>query len=804
MAKDYYSENYIQQHLPDGYSSTVNPFTGTMTVKDPNGKQVAEFGNVPNVYFPAVKEETWHVSDGATHYVYDIDKVDSRLKSAFDAAGGGATFNMITGKYVFNGRSLGSNPKHAAGFVSVYNYCKKNGLATESIILEPDGQTTVSYTNYDGKPVSTTIDTRNGAWTDVQLNSTYLYNLPKADDPESIYGADAGAGSGSSGSSGSSAQADYEQAQKEGATASNKILDNILNGSNPNVNAATSAKQNFTISKEDYAALRAKYPNYSDEQLTNIIANSGWTKNFGAGLSNGLSTGDLKGATLEEFIASANAGNAAAKEVTDATVAQQRNNLLKEIANDPEMYKAAVQQLRTDTANGTVTGQAAANMLNALRDSNNTYKSSADELYASIGGTGEDSAAGSMRSTIYNNLVSAYGGHTNQQLNTLSNDMLMQSADVNGNLKTALSLINQGVLSEAANIERAAADEEARITREARDRNSKAAQTSTGSIASANAAADALTNYAATASDLTGNTANGLNSTAAANAANAYDYTNYGGGTYNKPKYTNAPYIDETLYNTLLTDDYLKFLSDDTFKQYTTLASEADLAERYGLSDLMDVNNVVDRFTGYQQQANTESDRVFNDAQRAYLMAVAAGDSKTAEQLTRLALTASTSRKNLYGATALANQFAQQKANAAVSNNLYYDAMRQQALNKSSMANAENTGRQQWQSWVGDGNPNSANGGFRAAYNTHVGNVNAANTYYGDLIRGGMNNQSGYNTVVSKLNNTSNDTLSQYAANLNGINAQGAATNTTNSAAVAGIKNNAGVQKLINNAILNK
>lgn len=802
MSKRYYSENFIQQHLPDGYSSTINPLTGTMTIKGPNGKQVEEFGNISGTYFPDVKDVTYHTSDGMTHYVYDVGKVDRRLIPIFNAAGGGATFNMLSGKYVYGGHDLGSNPTHAAGYVSVYDYCKANGLATTNIKLEPDGQTTVSYTNYDGKPVSTTIDTRNGAWTDVQLNSTYLYNLPKADDLESIYGT--GASSGSSGGSGSSAQADYEQAQKEGATASNKILDNILNGSNPNVNAATSAKQNFTISKEDYAALRAKYPNYSDEQLTNIIANSDWAKNFGAGLSNGLSTGDLKGATLEEFIASANAGNASAKEVTDATIAQQRNNLLKEIANDPEAYKAAVQQLRTDVANGTVTGQAAANMLNALRDSNNAYKSSADELYASVGGTGADSAAGSIRSTIYNNLVSAYGGHTNQQLNTLSNDMLMQSADVNGNLKTALSLINQGVLSEAANAERAAADEEARIIREARDRNSKAAQASTGSIASANAAADALTNYAATASDLTGNTANGLNSTAAANAANAYDYTNYGGGTYNKPKYTNAPYIDETLYNTLLTDDYLKFLSDDTFKQYTTLASEADLAERYGLSDLMDINNVVDRFTGYQQQANTESDRVFNDAQRAYLMAVAAGDSKTAEQLTRLALTASTSRKNLYGATALANQFAQQKANAAVSNNLYYDTIRQQALNKSSMANAENTGRQQWQSLVGDGNPNSANGGFRAAYNTHVGNVNAANTYYGDLIRGGMNNQSNYNTVVSGLNNTSNDTLSQYAANLNGINAQGAATNTTNSAAVAGIKNNAGVQKLINNAILNK
>ena len=63
-----------------------------------------------------------------------------------------------------------------------------------------------------------------------------------------------------------------------------------------------------------------------------------------------------------------------------------------------------------------------------------------------------------------------------------------------------------------------------------------------------------------------------------------------------------------------------------------------------------------------------------------------------------------------------------------------------------------------------------------------------------------MGNQSGYNDTVGTLNNDRNTTLSQYAAALNKLNTAGATTNTNNSAAIAGIKNNAAVQKLINQA----
>lgn len=587
------------------------------------------------------------------------------------------------------------------------------------------------------------------------------------------------------------------------ANASNAIIDRLLKGDLSGLlGQATSAKQNFTITAEDYAALRAKYPNYSDEQLTKLISDSNWANNFGASLSADKTTSDLKGDTLEEFIATAEEGNDAAKIRTNAELVKQREALLKQIKNDPELYNAVVSQLRGDTANGIIAGQRAANALDVSRKANDTYKASADELYKSIGGTGEDSLAGQIRSSIYNNLTGAYGGYTEQQLNTLARDMNLQTEDVK-ELITALSIINQGLQSEDAQVQRAAADELARIQREATDRESKASQQSSASIAGANAAANDASTQAALAADIAGNTGVGLNQQEVLNAT-ANKSTNYGGGTYNKAVYEDAPYIDENLLKTLLGPDYRKFLKDDTFERFTKALSEKELAEQYGLEHLLNVDYVTEQYLKNQQEANAASDKTFNDAQRAYVMAIAAGDAKTAEQLTRLAQTAGTSRKNLYGATALANQFAQQRTNANVSNDLYYDSVKQQAANQAANANAVQAGRTQWNQWVGDGNPNASGNGFSKSYAQHVGNTKDAKGAYGDIISGAMSNQSKFNDAVGNVNRGSNNTLSDYAAALNRLNANGAAANTNNSAVIAGIKNNLGVQQLINSATVNK
>lgn len=683
-----------------------------------------------------------------------------------------------------------TNNTHKTDVAYIQAYLKDIGI-DGGVVSNLDTNTyDIYYTGPDGRPYVYQVSMKaNGKPYNQAAMNTAVSGITKG---FNSYSSGSGYGSGSGSGSRYSYGNPYAAAN---AAASNAMLNAIINGTNPNVARATAAKQDFTISKADYKALKAKYPKYSDEQLTKLIANSKWAKNFGAGLNNTPTVSDLEGATLEDYLATAGEGNEASKDMTDAVISQRSDALLKEIANDPAMYEAVVNQLRTDAAAGTVAGQRAANILSAVRQSNDSYKTGADELYNEIGGTGEDSSAGQMRSAIYNNLIGAYGGFTNQQLNKLSTDMNLQSNDME-ELKTALSLIAQGLASEDAQVQRAAADEAARIANAARDRESKAEQKSQASIANANAAADDIATLASLASQISGGSGNA----GGANKAATYAHKNYGTGTYNKPKYTEAPYIDENLYETLLTKDYLKFLTDKTFKRYTTQKTEDKLAEQYGLSDLLSADRVVDKFTQFQEQANAESDRVFNDAQRAYVAAIAAGDAKTAEQLTRLAQTASIGRKNLYGATALANQFAQQRANAAVSNNLHYDAVQQNAMNKASMANAAQSGRQQWTGWVGDGDPNSSTGGFSASYNQHVGNVNTANTLYGDLIKSTMGNQSGYNNAVGTLNNDRNTTLSQYAAALNKLNTAGATTNTNNSAAIAGIKNNSAVQKLINQA----
>lgn len=749
-----FTEDVFDLDLPDGYSKSVNWFTGDITIKSPYGSKFTVSPsysgdkNLPksNVNVLGVKKGSLTLianpdHDGATYY-YDASKIntlESQINKELADNGVGVTYSMWSQGF-----------SDASG----------NWLGTKDV---------------------------NKAATNAQANAA-------AAAAEAAARAEAEA---------KAAEAEAKANAVANANSSNAIIKRLLNGNMSGLlGRATSAKQNFTISKADYAALRAKYPNYSDEQLAKLISDSNWANNFGASLSADKTTSDLKGDLLAEFIATAEEGNDATKTRTNAELTKQREALLKQIENDPELYNAIVSQFRGDSANGIIAGQRAANALDVSRKANNTYKASADELYKSIGGTGEDSLAGQTRSAIYNNLTGAYGGYTEQQLNTLARDMNLQTEDVK-ELITALSIINQGLQSEDAQVQRAAADELARIQREATDRESKASQQSAVSIAGANAAANDASTQAALASDIVGNTSIGLDKDEVLKATSNKS-TNYGGGTYNKAKYEDAPYIDENLLKTLLGPDYRKFLTDKTFDRFTTALSEETLARQYGLEDLLNVDNVTKQYLKNQQQANEASDKIFNDAQRAYVMAIAAGDEKTAEQLTRLAQTAGTSRKNLYGTTALANQFAQQRANANVSNDLYYDSVKQQAANRAANANAIQAGRAQWNQWVGDGNPNASGNGFSKSYAQHVGNTKDAKGAYGDLIGAAMSNQSKFNDAIGNVNRGSNNTLSDYAAALNRLNANGAAANTNNSAAIAGIKNTLGVQQLINNATINK
>lgn len=577
------------------------------------------------------------------------------------------------------------------------------------------------------------------------------------------------------------------------AEASNTVIAAVLNSL---ANAPT-AKQDFTITAEDYAALRAKYPNLSDAQLTNLIANSSWVKDFGANVSTTPTTSLLKGATLEELINNAEEGNDAAQDTASIKLTKQRNELLKSIARDPALYDAVVKQLRADTAGGRVVGQRAANLLDTARTKNTEYKSAADALYEATGGVDAESLAGQLRSSVYNNLTGSYGSYIDQQLNKLASDTNAQATDVD-KLITVLSLINQGLQSEDATIRRQAEDELTRIQNEASSRESKASMESEATIAASSAAVDNAANTANLATTVV-NSGDGSTTPVTSNT-----YQSYGTGLYNKPDLTTAPYIDETLYNALLGEDVTKFLEQDAFNRYTKPKSQADLAQAYGLEDLLDVNNVVNNYQQYQQQANEASDKVFNDAQRAYVMAVAAGDAKTVEQLTRLAQQAGVGRKNIYGATALANQFAQQNANALVSDSLYYAALQQQAANKASMSNAAATGQAQWNAWVGNGGANSANNGFNQSYVQQNNNAAQALGAYGDLMSSAMSNQTSFNDVFSNLTNNSNTVLTNYANSLNKLNSAGATNNTLNSATIAGIQNTLQTQKQINdNTIAN-
>ena len=667
-----------------------------------------------------------------------------------------------------------------------------NGIDYDNVYAINGGYR-IEYTGSDGKPYVYDIANPTGEnYTQGELNTKFsgLHNYANSGSGSgSYYGGGGGYSGGFVSGGGGISSAD----RVANAQASNEVIETVLN----KLENLPQAKQDFTISEEDYAALRAKYPNLSDEQLTNLIATSTWAQNFGSNVSLTPTTSTLKGATLEELIANAEAGNVAAKDTASLTLDKQRNEVLENIQRDPALYEAVIKQLRADTATGSTVGQRAANALNAARAQNINYKSAADTLYESTGGAGQDSLAGQLRGTIYGNLTGAYGSYIEQQLNKLATDTSLQTADLN-NLITVLSLLNQGLQSEDAAVRRQAEDELARIRNEAESLESKAEMESKASIAEAGAALDNAANTANLASTVV-NSGDGKTTPTTSNT-----YEDNGTGTYNKPELADAPYIDETLYKILLGEDFTKFLSQGAFDRYTKPRTQAELAQAYGLTDLLDVNNVVGNYQQYQQQANEASNRVFNDAQQAYVMAVAAGDAKTAEQLTRLAQQASLGRKNIYGATALANQFAQQNHNATMSDNMYYSALQQQAANNAAMSAAAQTGQTQWNTWVGNGNTGVSGNGFNQSYAQQNNNAAQALGAYGDLMNGAMSNQSSFNDTLSNLTNNSNTTLTNYANSLNSLNSTGATTNTINSATAAGIQNTLQTQQTINNNTIKK
>jgi hypothetical protein len=400
---------------------------------------------------------------------------------------------------------------------------------------------------------------------------------------------------------------------------------------------------------------------------------------------------------------------------------------------------------------------------------------------------------------VLSNLINALGGYTEQQLNKMNADQRLNSVYVN-NLVTAAGLADIASQSYQAELNRKANDEEARSNNETSLRQTKNDAESAQSIARNEAAVKADADSANTLTNLLGNNGTDISGVVSALQGDGTKYID-SAGTVVRPQYDKANYVNETTRD-IIAEGVKNVLTSESFNRLTQDVNAKQLADDYGVGYLKNIDDTVDKYTEFANQANAESDRVFNQAQRAYLASIAAGDAKTAEQLVRLAQTAGTSQRNLINASALSNQFAQQRANSNVGDTLLQDQKIQQANNQGTITDAQQKGRDAWKNWLGSGLDNENT--LYSAQQTGQTNASAASGAYSSLAGTGMNAQKNQNDIISQLNNVSNKNYTALANTYTGNNAAGASSNIYGSQTANATKNALAAQKKLLQNIVDK
>jgi hypothetical protein len=251
-------------------------------------------------------------------------------------------------------------------------------------------------------------------------------------------------------------------------------------------------------------------------------------------------------------------------------------------------------------------------------------------------------------------------------------------------------------------------------------------------------------------------------------------------------KVVNAPDVKETKkhddkqYNDFVSQDFSKWLADDTIDSLTKQKTLEALMNEYDL-DMLTEDELKKYYEGYAKSANDQSDKVFNQAQRAYIAAVTAGDAKTTEQLVKLATNASTSKKNLYATSALSNQFKQQLGMGNSGRQLATDAQNQAAANLAAVAQAGLDSNRALTGYLGNGSDSYEQGTLYGAHNTFNQNSADARKHYSGLGIDISNITQGINRVNSQLDMSNRKRYADTASSITMDNARAGANNASNS-----------------------
>lgn len=419
---------------------------------------------------------------------------------------------------------------------------------------------------------------------------------------------------------------------------------------------------NQTLTDADIAALRTSIPDIDKYIGVTAGEDSNVVKNLIADYVQSKGPDSINRSDLDVLLSSADSYDDTLLGRTQQSINNQTQQLLRQIKNDPELYNAVVSQLRTDAGTGVIAGQRAANIASQTEAAKADYSGKAEELLQSL--LGSEGVAGSTRDAVFGSKATALDAYIQAQLNKASVDAYKRQTD-STELAQLLSLLG-GASSVAAS----------------------QYETDTAKAA-------ALADIFAEKKDVaTTGTAGGV--------TNA-DYTT---------SKTVSGVQDVNLTNKQYTDlinnpEALRLLTDAAFKEATASKTYADILKEYGLADVLgdgtSDTKLAETYAGFVDEANKESNQVFNQAQRAYIESIAAGDSQTADALTRLAMSTGGSRGNLYASSALADQYKQQTSKAITGTNLLDTWQQQVADNKMTLDSSKIDAHNAMTGYIGNG-----------------------------------------------------------------------------------------------------
>ena len=562
---------------------------------------------------------------------------------------------------------------------------------------------------------------------------------------------------------------------KDGNVVSYNVTGNSTVGSNGN------AYQ--TLSQADINAVTAKTPGtdnltaWNKNKNTSILGKINGNFASASGKSNSLNRLSLK--ELQDIV------DLVVEEDTDKTtrtIDNTKAQLLAQIKRDPQLYNSLVQQFRADNAAGTIAGQRAANVQDTTQEFNQTYDEAASNLYKGLF-EGENNVAANTRQNTITKKTDGLESYIQAQLNQASQDA-NNEATLTQNIATAMDSLSAALDVDADKYKNAADVNASIADAKLSQLSSKISGDTNKTISDQDAALQAIADmYDVSINTLKDGMANNVDvANAVKTISNAFNTLSSGAGGYGV---VNAPTSDKV--KNFTNKQYNDTVNNKTFQSYidnakalTKTYTPEEILKEYGLDVLASDESFMQQYVQYAEEANQESNKVFNDAQRAYIAAVTAGDTKTSEQLTRLATSTSGTKGNLYAASALANQYNQQTGLFNTGRQLATDYQNQQSANNTAIYDAMLKAYDDRTNFLGNGYANSDKGTLYGIVNTLNQNAAARLDAFTKLNDKYMKTTQSMNNTNANLTSGTNRRLGNLAGNLTLSNAQIYSNNTRN------------------------